>query len=111
MNEKNFPKLKNFKYINKKIKAWNKHFLAPEIIEKQKINEKVDIWSFGILIYYIIYNKYPFNGKNKILLYKSIIKNKIKFWLNIKPSLKDLIKKMLEIDVNKRIGIWQVLQH
>ena len=41
--------------------------MAPEILknEKEIINEKCDIWSLGILIYYMLFKEYPYNGKQK----------------------------------------------
>ena len=33
--------------------------IAPEIIEKGNINNKNDIWSLGIIIYYLLFKEYP----------------------------------------------------
>ena len=36
--------------------------MAPEILKNEKIiiNEKCDIWSLGILIYYMLFKEYPY---------------------------------------------------
>ena len=46
--------------------------IAPEILKEKNINIKNDIWSLGIIIYYILNKKYPYNDKNEISLYDDI---------------------------------------
>ena len=36
--------------------------MAPEVLEKGKFSDKSDIWSLGIIIYYLLFNEYPFIG-------------------------------------------------
>ena len=77
--------------------------IAPEIIEKGNINNKNDIWSLGIIIYYLLFKEYPYKGESEILLLKDIISGK-----ELKKSnnneLNDLLNKMICIDLNKRIS-------
>ena len=77
--------------------------IAPEIIEKGNINNKNDIWSLGIIIYYLLFKEYPYKGESEILLYNDIISGK-----ELKKSnnneLNDLLNKMICIDLNKRIS-------
>ena len=35
-------------------------YMAPEIILRQKYDKKVDLWSIGIMIYYLHFKEYPF---------------------------------------------------
>ena len=46
--------------------------IVPEILKEKNINIKNDIWSLGIIIYYILNKKYPYNDKNEISLYDDI---------------------------------------
>jgi serine/threonine protein kinase len=39
--------------------------MAPEIIKGKNYNEKVDIWSIGIITYMLLIGKNPYPGKNK----------------------------------------------
>ena len=37
------------------------HFKAPEILNGEPYNYKVDIWSVGVLLYVLVYKKFPFD--------------------------------------------------
>lgn len=39
-------------------------YMAPEIWEARPYNEKVDIWSIGVVMYYLLAGCYPFEGDN-----------------------------------------------
>ena len=47
--------------ISKSIKG-KSEFISPECLKDEEINDKSDIWSLGILIYYLLFQKYPYNG-------------------------------------------------
>ena len=47
-------------------------YLAPEVILGE-YDEKVDIWSVGVLIYYMLNGVPPFQGRNPRELYENII--------------------------------------
>lgn len=40
-------------------------YMAPELIQRQRYNEKVDIWSLGVMTYMLLSGKNPFPGRNK----------------------------------------------
>ena len=50
--------------------------ISPEIIKGKNINNKCDIWSLGIIIYFMLFKEYPYHGKNEILLMNDIMSNK-----------------------------------
>ncbi len=49
---------------------------SPEILNGENNNNKCDIWSLGIIIYFMLFKEYPYTGKNEILLIKDIMSNK-----------------------------------
>ena len=52
--------------------------MAPEILnEKEKLSytKKVDVWSLGILVYFLCCGVYPFIGKEPKEIYKNIVEN------------------------------------
>ena len=49
-------------------------FMAPEIVKLENYNEKVDTWSIGVLLYYIMTQKLPFgDSKSKKETIKCVI--------------------------------------
>ena len=84
--------------------------VAPEILINNEISNKSIIWNLGILIYFIIFKEYPYNGKNKEELINDI-KSKKKIKLIKNNELNDLISKMLKINLNDRISWDDYLNH
>ena len=77
--------------------------ISPEEIEKEKISIKSDIWSLGVIIYYMLFNEYPYNGNNEYQLNNDILSNKV-LKISGNNELDNLISKMLIIDFNERIS-------
>ena len=92
------------KNINNKLET-----TAPEILEKNFICNKSDIWSLGILIYYMIFKEYPFKGDNIKSILEDIKLKQLKSTKNI--ILDDLLSKMLTININKRISWDEYFSH
>ena len=40
-------------------------YMPPEIIKQEEYDEKVDIWSAGVLTYLILSSEFPFNGRTE----------------------------------------------
>ena len=85
--------------------------MAPEVLkgENDLIGYKSDIWSLGIIIYYMLFKEYPYNGKMEIQIIQEINKKKLKSSDN--QELDDLINKMLIINVNERISWENYFKH
>ena len=52
----------------------------------------------------MLFNKFPYDGKTEYQLYKNIISNKNKINDIEDKELKDLLMKMLKIDLKERIN-------
>ncbi|EAS06228.2 Serine/Threonine kinase domain protein (macronuclear) [Tetrahymena thermophila SB210] len=88
-------------------------FLAPEIQEDKEYGFEVDIYSLGVLLYFMLFNDYPFGGSG-IQLYNNMKSEKIDFKKNgvvISSQLKDLIVRLLKYDREQRITWAQIYQH
>ena len=81
-------------------------YAAPEMLAGQGyIGLQVDIWSAGVILYALVCGCLPFQGAAKMDLY-----NKIMFGIYTLPShlsteLCSLLKGILEVNPNKRLGI------
>ena len=76
---------------------------APEVLKGENSSFKGDIWSLGVVIYFMLNKEYPYNGKNEFLLLKDINSGK-RLKLSNDDKLNDLLIKMLKINVNEIIS-------
>ncbi|CAD8133301.1 unnamed protein product [Paramecium octaurelia] len=87
-------------------------YVAPEILQDQKYNEKVDVFSAGIILYILLTGQAPFYGNS---LDDVIEKNRacqINFKdLKVSQDALDLLYKTLEPNPNNRISSLEALSH
>jgi len=89
-------------------------YAAPEMLTGKKYDgTKIDIWSLGISLYAMVCGELPFDDEDnnmKNIVYK--IKNG-KYTLpdNLSPLCKDLIKRILEANPDKRITLEEIKNH
>lgn len=81
-------------------------YAAPEVLAGRPYGGKEqDVWALGILLYTIIYKENPFYSIDEILDRDLRVP-----YVMSEPSI-DLIRRMLDRDVAKRVTIQQVLEH
>ena len=72
--DKNIIKLSDYgssKEINNTMSiAGTPLIMSPEVLNGEEDLSKTDLWSLGIIIYYMYFKEYPYNGKNEFLLSK-----------------------------------------
>ena len=78
----------------------NTLYLAPEFFD-QKYNNKVDIWSFGIICYLLFTGNPPFTGKDHDLLIQ-ILHKKITYPEQLNDIKKNFLMRMLCVNPNDR---------
>ena len=119
INEQNRPivKLIDFglaQYINKKEKMRGKigtiMYMAPEILKQQPYDEKVDIWSSGIILYNMITGCSPFIAGDINFKIYQILNRQINFDLIKNDDLRELCQEMMERDPEKRIDARRALE-
>jgi serine/threonine protein kinase len=90
------------------------YYLAPEVLQGNP-NPKSDMWSCGILMYFLFYGDYPFGCNNLDIFISSLNSlDDIPFKEGIKSvsnSAKDLIKQLLQVEANKRPMAEEALKH
>lgn len=80
------------------------YYVAPEVLTGV-YGPKCDTWSTGILLYYMVSTKFPFLGRNKTELFKNVKKGDYKEPEDFSNNLRDLLKKMLVTNPDKRWSI------
>lgn len=103
-------------------------YVAPEVLTLKGYNSKVDIWSVGVIMYLLMSGRLPFpvarraapptgsNGKdNPQQLHSNDVYKQLVFegavWDNVSSSAKDLLRKLLQADPQKRVSAQEALQH
>ena len=82
-------------------------YMAPEILENMGYSLEVDIWSLGVIMYYLIIGKLPFNKPNQEDIKRvSFPKKAI-----ISRAAKSLIEQILVKDPKERPSLKQILRH
>uniref|UniRef100_A0A126X3J4 non-specific serine/threonine protein kinase n=2 Tax=Chlamydomonadaceae TaxID=3051 RepID=A0A126X3J4_9CHLO len=81
-------------------------YLAPEIINATGHSAGVDWWSFGILIYELVYGVTPFRGARRDETFENIIKAPLRFPSKpvVSEACIDLVTQLLIKDPAKRLG-------
>eukprot|EP00915_Cephaloidophora_sp_WS-2016_P003373 GHVH01004513.1.p1 GENE.GHVH01004513.1~~GHVH01004513.1.p1 ORF type:complete len:584 (+),score=81.74 GHVH01004513.1:177-1754(+) len=90
------------------------YYIAPEIL-KRNYGPACDIWSVGVILFVLLSGYPPFSGEDdaEIISYVSTGKYTMEphFWGKISSEAKDLVRRMMEIDVKKRLTATEALEH
>ena len=107
---KDWPLIWTKKAINSKIIAKNSSYFAPEIINSNPYNSKVDIWALGVLLYELMTFKMPFVAQSSPLLNIKMNRDNYAPPPDIYSNeIKDLLKKCLTVEPEKRPNIDEIL--
>ena len=90
-------------------------YIAPEVLRNQGYREKCDIFSIGAVFFIMLTGKYLWDEKpnqNMMKINRACDLDKAKQRLNkVSPRARDLVLKMLEIEVDKRCDAKEALSH
>ena len=101
-------------YSNEEKIKWeiygDKNYIAPEFfIEKACYPEKADIWSSGVLLYFLIIGQLPFKGINDFDLQNKIMNAEFSLPVNLNKNLKDFFKNIFEVKIELRYNLEKIL--
>ncbi|PGH29161.1 AUR protein kinase [[Emmonsia] crescens] len=89
-------------------------YLPPEMLkpglQDNYYNEKVDLWSLGVLTYEFLVGEAPFED-TPVMTRRRIAKGEMKVPSFVSAEARDLIKKLLVLDPEHRIPLDEVQQH
>ena len=95
-------------------KQFFSYYNAPEVIKKC-YNEKCDIWSCGVIMYFLLSARPPFAGENNDEIEDKILSGKYDTiqppFDKVSKNCLDLLKKLLDMKVYKRLSAEKALNH
>ena len=86
-------------------------YLSPEMIQRCGHSKSTDMWSFGCLLFELLYGEPPFRDSNYALLYQKIRGGCPPLPSQLSPDAQDLIQQCLAIEEDKRPTASVAMQH
>ncbi|CAL0298949.1 unnamed protein product [Lupinus luteus] len=85
-------------------------YIAPEVVAGKGHDFSVDWWSYGVVLYEMLYGTTPFTGSNRHQTFHSILTKEPEL-TGMKTALRDLIRRLLEKDPGRRIKVHEIKGH
>jgi serine/threonine protein kinase len=107
----------NFDTLIKLENSGTLNYLAPEVLEMDRkhagYTKAVDCWSMGVMLYFLLCGRLPFDHTEDHILKKMIRQSPVKFdhlegispWESVSDDCKDVISKLMDRDPRKRYVI------
>ncbi|XP_076053776.1 uncharacterized protein LOC143032726 [Oratosquilla oratoria] len=87
-------------------------YAAPELFQGRKYDgPKADIWSLGVVLYVLVCGSLPFDGSTLSTLRSRVLAGFFRIPFFMSTECEELIRKMLQIDPDKRLSIRQIVHH
>ncbi|XP_051121286.1 phosphoenolpyruvate carboxylase kinase 2-like [Andrographis paniculata] len=91
------------------------YYVAPEVLMGRSYDEKVDVWSAGVILYIMLAGVPPFYGEGPEETFEAVLRGNLRFptkiFRSVSPEAKDLLRKMICRDASRRLSAEQVLRH
>jgi calcium-dependent protein kinase len=120
VNEKGLIKIVDFglskwEFLSKlQMMAGTPYYLAPEVLKGIR-NAKSDIWSIGVIMFALLSGHLPFVSDANETVFHKAIKGDYSFehsvWDSVTEEAKDLITRMINVDLAKRYTAAESMQH
>ena len=92
-------------------------YMAPELVNRQPYNEKVDVWSLGVVTYQLLSGKTPFESNSIKKIDWNINNRSLKFrntsdenWDHVSQNAKNFILRCLDRDPSTRPSLRQLFK-
>ena len=89
------------------------YYVAPEVLLGREYDEKVDVWSCGVILYIMLAGIPPFYGDSAAEIFEAVVRANLRFpsriFRTVSPAAKDLLRKMISRDSSRRFSAEQAL--
>jgi len=84
---------------------------SPEVLDKNHISEKADVFSFGLILWELWTRKKPYSGKNPHWVAKSVVNDGLRppLPLDIQPALATLTERCWHQEYTQRPTVAEIL--
>lgn len=100
------------------VRTGTPYYIAPQMLQSKiaktgKILRGCDMWSMGVILFVLTTGRLPFYGDERKEILKSVLSGKYEYPedSNLSDELKDLISRLLTMDVDARINVEETLAH
>lgn len=91
------------------------HFVAPEVLSSLPYGKEVDLFSCGVILYWLLSKNLPFDDPDYMELVDSIKRTEVDMsdpvWKSVSPDAKDLVKALLDRSPIARLSAIVALGH
>eukprot|EP00581_Thalassiosira_minuscula_P012917 CAMPEP_0183719730 /NCGR_PEP_ID=MMETSP0737-20130205/12546_1 /TAXON_ID=385413 /ORGANISM="Thalassiosira miniscula, Strain CCMP1093" /LENGTH=712 /DNA_ID=CAMNT_0025949467 /DNA_START=136 /DNA_END=2274 /DNA_ORIENTATION=+ len=90
------------------------HYVAPELLKNHPYDQSADIWSVGVIVYFLLAGYLPFHHRDQNELFKIIRLGKYsfdkKYWSGVSDDAIRLIMHLLDVDPTTRYTAKEALK-
>ena len=87
------------------------YYSAPELLNGDKYNNKIDLWSIGIMLYRLYFGEFPYKGKTQVAIYNQIMNQEPLRKRGKNDLLDDLISRLLKVNPKQRLDWEEYFSH
>lgn len=121
LSENNRPLLADFGIASRvdneevmKQRCGSPGYAAPEILSGLKYNDKVDVFSTGVVLYFILCRSLPFSGADIAFVLSRTLKCKVRFptesFGHISPNMKQFVRLLMHKEPNDRLSAQRAMR-
>lgn len=81
------------------------------LMKKEHHPKKVDIWALGVMLYRLMFDRYPYRGRSERDLLDKIQNYPLTFPPSTNDNLVQLMRGMLARDPEKRMTMLDIIEH
>lgn len=82
------------------------YYVSPEVLKGENpYNKECDLWSLGVIVYFMMYGYPPFHDQNEAQLFQHILTAKFELPMGMSDEGEDFISKLLVVDVDDRMTV------